>query len=1107
MRRHSTVAAQATRASMQRRYFFFSPAKDHLAEQRLSDESKGVSPSTSSVPDVPSGIIAWLRFRNDPVLHTQLSGEISQRSPFAEAEDYCGTNLVHPSNKAQLQDGIQMWTEYYEKKYVATLRHSRRTASNFIGTLSAPEVFQDEADRPATTWQQDVLCVELALLAKRTLNEKVANLEQFELALRRSDAEAFLKFHNHFATQTQTLIPVPPLSVWVYEGDRRKQWAETYKTLEREAVAFFTEKLKPAVLTQKWETISSSVGDVLREVAAVQIARHERQIKDGIRKPWQDMTPQEKENVAAAEVATEARSIVDGEFDSEDALDKSEAWMIEQSKIQDILKAPLKGCNFSAEDLWRHSVRFEGFCTEHAYTDPAAQRVAAASRARLYDEGATVPQVIEALIQSLEKSVIDLKACTLIPQTNEIWCRLHWHKFASGTTMVQHTVTARRALQYHHADAARSVAATAAFYFHTKPLSSSLDYSTPFKHRRSVVGHASKYGVSTMHATQRPPLTACANLARAEDVIKAVVSTVARPFGSLRRLNQRQERARLTKGRLVPITSALVSSLDDAAVAEDQWTLGSARNISIEWEHQSVREFQSNPGATPAERVARETALRTQGVLQVSLMRKRTAAERAAAAQKLAADQEHHLSELQKMKEAMPIVKEVEASALRTFQRLSKTTTTSASSFDALWKEGAAAESAGVTDTDYKDAAGDDWTFVASLDDAYPLPSDATLQNVVIPYLLPDGSELRGGTYCLRVRAINLRENPNQDPCLTSEVLTAPFQAVDALPALAQKYFKVKNIAEELKSFDGAHLVPFCQLLREEGGLSLPTKFEFEVGQNVGVKNQIFWDDFVTRLRSASFLFVPTRDRYTSVQRGVEERVRAHWQLYNPSATTEEWCAVRSREMEHAFTTEKDWWIPDEMITSSSTLGDLDVGLRDFVLRYSNDVCNVLEGSAQGNDVSATVTGTGVLSNLTIDAHSVKRKNLGVKDVLTQITATVQAAHDRLNTLAAAKTGHLSKVSQALSIVCEHQSEYGGRHGRTYAYAFGKAVEQLEQDGKTLPGARLSEREVFDATVDRFASQTHPEQRRKTFQERYDSSGASIDDIDVNNVRNWGNTV
>ena len=79
-------------------------------------------------------------------------------------------------------------------------------------------------------------------------------------------------------------------------------------------------------------------------------------------------------------------------------------------------------------------------------------------------------------------------------------------------------------------------------------------------------------------------------------------------------------------------------------------------------------------------------------------------------------------------------------------------------------------------------------------------------------------------------------------------------------------------------------------------------------------------------------------------------------------------------------------------------------------------------------------------------------------------------------------------------------SEFGGKYGRTYRDAFDKASAEIR-----LP--KTENDELRKKEVDRFASETHPEQRRRLWTPRVNSFNQNLDDPTPDMKSNWGNTL
>lgn len=1061
------------------------PPSDALGVIRVRDEAAAVAPPTSVIADVPSAAYHWLRWGLDPVVDTQLE----RTSTFSGVEDYCGTNLVAPSTKQHFTESLQFWSDYFEKRTLAAMRQSRRTAVNHVGSLAGPDTIVDEADRPETTWGQDTFFKEVAFLSEKILKMKVDNLEAFERALRQSDAAAFLQFHEVFTTQTQTGIPLPSSSVWVLEGEQKKAWVDRYKKAEAAAISFFDAKLTPALALKQngWKDISKQVADVFVAVAAVRAKRLARQEAAGIRKPWAQCDASQRQAVAENDARIRERSFIDGELDSEDHLDKSEDWLNEQAEITKLLQTPIADLGFTAEELWTHTIRLEEILTEHVYLDPRQHKVTTAAFVNLYDGGATPVTIAQNLAESIANSTFDTRSQVLIPQTNELWCKLHWAKYA-GSMIVQHSPTAKRQLHYHHFDSPRLVAAAAALYYQSKPLSSSLDYASPYKYRKSVVSLATKFGVESMHAVQRPTMGAAKHLETTEDAFRALVRECVKPYGALRRSEAAAKHAS-KQSQVPPIKNFTVQSVDDPRQPEKRWALGSKRTVEIEWQPMPVAEHKRNPG-TGADAILKEASLSRQGVFQIALMARRDPKQRAA---KIQADLAAGAKTVEAIRKALPqLAPVVEAKAIETINRVLQR------SASLTQEQGAAALADEIQRLSGPDG---EWEFVAALDDCHPLVADGKTIDVYLPYLAPIVNQpLTRGIYRLRVRGYSHSENPTHDSALASEGFCSPFEVFDDLPRLCQEYFKLAKPDDvaALQRVDGAHLVPLCDFLRKHH-MHIPTAFEFEVGQNLSPKGEIYFVDFVQRLRDAGKeFFVPSRDRYTEAQLAMESKIRSTWSLSHPGATDDEWFAARFFELQRAFEAEKDWWVSDDMLDEQQLSSETQLS----TLRYCDDVCSVLsaDGSSIDGKASATYSGSGTVRNLTFASG----QDTSVQSAVKSIQSAIEAAHTRYCILAAAKTGRVERASRRVSFLEGQCMEFGLRHGRTYAYAFDKARSAVleKSERRTTIEDLIREKEV-----DRFASASHPEQRKRQFAPRMALGNLPLDEVDPTRQSNWGNTV
>jgi len=134
-----------------------------------------------------------------------------------------------------------------------------------------------------------------------------------------------------------------------------------------------------------------------------------------------------------------------------------------------------------------------------------------------------------------------------------------------------------------------------------------------------------------------------------------------------------------------------------------------------------------------------------------------------------------------------------------------------------------------------------------------------------------------------------------------------------------------------------------------------------------------------------------------------------------------------------------------------------------------------------------------------------------LEEVLLLTENAVQAAQDRHATLTMTKMGPLEREVQVQSFCGLDGLEMGGKYARTYCYAVEKAKQAIEEEygvaGKAVLGVREGddkERVSEGMAVDRFASSTHPEQRKTRFVPRTTMSGKNLEDPSPDQESTWG---
>ncbi|RNF26603.1 uncharacterized protein Tco025E_01135 [Trypanosoma conorhini] len=1119
------------------------PAVDHVAPLRESDETRTLWSPSVPIADVSDAVAAWIRFGNDPVLHTALpiihagrrvpttttttmaadgsSSPLSlprSTSPFAVVEDYMGTNMVFGSPE-HVKDSAAVWASYFERRYLGQLRHSRRTAANHVGLVNAPEVFTDEADRPDTKWSQDTVFRERAYMAERFLKEKVSNLRQFERALKQAHPVEYLAFHDALQQQTLSLIPLPSPSVWHYEGSRRTQWAERFVPLSHAAQQFFADVLAPDVkkVGNTPEKVLQRVAAVFAEVGKVLLQRHRRCLNG---RGWSALAPHEKDEFCMREVVRWAQQVELGEFDPplDGEGDTAPAeWKSEHDAIMQLMTATLDGLSFSALDFWTHTIRCEEVETEHIHTEKRVRAISAAARKALYD-ATPYEAVLQGVVDAVARGQLDMAAAGFKPHINDIWCQLHYAKFGAAT-VTQHTTTASRQLHFFHAGSLKEVAATATLYYATKPLSSSLDYASPYKFRRSLVGLFSTYGVEMAYAIQRPLLLSAANLAKAEDLMRSVVTNAARPFGERRRAKIEQLRAnhrRLTTPVKGVVVSAVASELletgadlAEAARAKESheavtmWPLGARRVVSYDWPTPHLdalkRKTAAAGSAMTAQCVKEIQEIKRHAFVEVSLWRRVTVEE--AKHQRDAVGEE--TLRVEEMVRSVPALAQVQQYATALYQRIED-----------------AVPAPAVTDAQAnkeKEEAASAWEFVVMLDDRAVINVNQTTE-LYLPHTDAKGVPFPQGEYRVRVRGFDVEMNPTLHPALCSEAFSKPFCVFDAIPQLVQQFFETaKPSTSEVPDISSSNFVAFCAFLRE-AGLDVPMRCEFEAGQVLNAEGDVFMEYFLELLRGDRFHQSCAEAGLTEVQRAIEPSCRAHWELHHPGANEEEWAEARRQVLDRAMAKEREWWFPNEMldVTSISAGGthSLTPEMYPAAVRYGRELCSVLAAEGQfdnnqGLAATCVVNGTGAAESITFSTGDHSSATTSIEEALSVAKGALRSAHDRHNTLTAFRLGPLSKQAQVLLFCGVNGMEFGGKYARTYVYAFEKAKKELAAtfvSGREVPGVdeadveRVSEKEG----VDRFASSTHPEQRKTQFVPRTGPGGSPLEDPVADQKSQWG---
>jgi DNA-binding protein YbaB len=367
--------------------------------------------------------------------------------------------------------------------------------------------------------------------------------------------------------------------------------------------------------------------------------------------------------------------------------------------------------------------------------------------------------------------------------------------------------------------------------------------------------------------------------------------------------------------------------------------------------------------------------------------------------------------------------------------------------------------------------------------------------------------------YRLRLRGFDLLSNPNRHATRVATAFSAPFAVCDIVNTTVQRAAKLS--AEDLSSptaaIPGHSLVAFCAALRA-AGLPVPLALEFEAGQNVTPQGDIRLAPFLAALRSLRYLTESGPNAgLTEAQRAIEGAVRAHDAVLFPGTTPLEWAERRRAALEAAASdAEAEWWRQDSLLQQPlEALGPVgapsvtaDVSETEATYRYMRDVTSMLRAtgrdglqtSAAAPLVTASITGDGVVSALRIDQHQCDQQKLTLEQVLAGVLQATGAAHTKLNTLTAAKTGATRAALQKAWIDAADSADLGGVHAETVVTCFNAARQEAEELG-ALP-------ERPEEVVDRFASQD-PELRKRLFVKMAGGRGDDADSPALEHMQPW----
>ena len=987
----------------------------------------------------------------------------STLNPFESEEDYLGASLLATGDR--LRSAHTVWARYFRNRYLSQLRNSRTTGANFVGTLRSATA-EDECDQPSTPWAQDRYFVELAAFARSQMKcPAVTNMMQFDVAVRGCTSEAYAAFLELPQPAHQACAPLPPCAGYVYSGEERVAWCTRWKPLQIEADKF-AEKLRAAAETKGWPTISAALAKAMEKVDEIRECRRERQEKEGKRQPWSRMSPQQKIALCSNELALSYKGYLKGVFDAEDGADVSEAWAAEHRSIESALIADIASCGFTAYDVWKHTDCVFAIEHQYLYTTPHLLELGARALQRAKDEFGTQRDLDAQLRESFEKSRLDTRNGRVIPHMNDAWVKTHWWVYG-GSGIYQHTNAGTRHIAFHNASLEHA-RALATLFFKLLPLSSDVDYSTPYKYRRSIVAALTEYAIALTTSSERTTLSVIGALHQADALTREVVTATRRTLGESRRAQDEQVRLEQAK-RLPPVNGVFIGLTPDcdSSLPETNWPMGARRYVRFLWA--------SPHFSAPAQIISGA---------ELSEQRERVGIEISLWQRIPAAADTPPTSQLDVLCRSAPELSNVRDEVIALSKRI------------------------GIVEGKPDSAiptARPEWKYITMLADNAPADRTCSVA-VVLPFFEDHQAaskecpkkRLSEGTYCIRVRAFDNVVNPQHDARFAVESYSPSFEVSNPLPDLLSSFFETSKEVPQTVPRD--RFIALFQHLRSFGPIEAPLEMEFQAGQVLSGEGDPIIAHIISHVEKGTGLPSMVNEGLTQPQLEAEEKIRDCWEVRHPGTSDDEWAGVRRGVLNDAFSNDQEWWRDDSYLTA-----DFSPSLAHATKRYQTDLmcCLTARGTSlpcqQQNVFRPVVTcrfcGDGTVPELHIDPNEVRDRKLGLASVLEHARAAINDANTTLNILAASKLRESEALAKLAVLGGKDFTEVGGKYARTYHYAYQKAVAELDA-ADTMNLERVH-------PADRFASQDNAELRRRWFTPAIGTNQENIDDTPLEHRSDW----
>lgn len=1057
-------------------------------------------------------------------------------------EDVFGTDL-HSSDERLRAASEALFKTERGAQFYAALRRSRGGggAGSTVGLArlqSEDSVHSvlDEADRADTTWARDSYFTNLAATVHDITGVAASNVEGLLSAVRRATADQMVRIYSTRALQPYSMLPYVPCDAgWALapDSDELKAWCALVHKARAEADAFMEGPVRAASSKSGWPKVAAELA-AQREKIGVVLARRRERLFKSLPSPA---------DVARREAAAAVESETTGEFDAAGA-DNSEEFLLEHDEIEKLADEPIPSApGVTYRLVWLHSDRFEALLHQHVSSGAGAVQLRADCIARAWHDlgGSKKSKIEEEIVASIKNSEFDSRGAFIVPSMTRGWVMLNWHRFGASGAVVQHSPGSSSRVLLARAKTLTATEASARLYFKLKPLSSAIELSTPFQQRKSLVTAVSEYlALGADKAGQERSNMALEALDAKRAELREAVRLVTTPMGAARRAAYAARRVALTRDD-VPLSKVEIA-------AGGAWAMGSRRNVRFSWPTplldvtpaEAVElSGQGARAATPEGAIIRE-ASRLRTCITVALFRRKTAAQLQAEKR----GKEQHVAQLQQLSAKEPRVVD---HILTQSQRVTAPTDGGSSSGDikaaiALWLQP------------------EEWEFVSMLDDAvhiYPTgaggsPDTIHEISVRLPFLPPSqpveaAAAAAGSEYRLELRAFDLTVNPQRLPTRYVSAHSPAFTVEDVVPRVIKSAAHVDVASPQWMAdgagssptiFAGHRLVEVCSGLRA-AGVEVPLMLEFEAGQHLTAKGEVILSHFLHLLSApaggagakssaVTNYFAhsgPDRD-LTDVQLAAEPAVRRHYALHHPGLSAQEWAESRRPALEQAMAREAEWWRQDSILqlaaeelspVASPPAHRMASTVSDATLRYARDTCQVL--SAAGRDgmqddaappvATVALRGDGTTVALSIDQAVVSERGMKLEQVLEAVKSATNAAHVRLNTLAAARNGLTEELAQRAWVDHADSTDLGGVYGPTMLDCYRRALRHCNGEARQLEMLADGERPASARTAmetepeERYASKENPELRRTRFHAAAGPMMENADEVPLEHQNPW----